>query len=659
MISGGGPYAALAEAWTAGFLKDIPAAIDVVKRAEARYPDDPSLPAYRAQLALLIDDREQVKAAIDRSLAIDPDDPTALEARANYKAGIESDLEGALADLTRAAAIAPGSTTIWNALGNVLSARNAEREAEAAFKRSIELDPNDPVSYANLAILYLDQDRVKEAKALIDKAMAVDPSFDIALVARGRYHLQTGELDKAMKDLLAGSTANPAYSQALLLLAAGYYESGEREPAEQALENADRLDPNDPVTSSFETAIAIDDYDSDRAIESAQETLKRARARGGDYASISANRDAGSLLNEAFRLQGLDAWGRYYGDVVFDPFSGAGYVDQALAGSVDSFVVDLGQGSFPTDPEANNSSFSSLFQGLMFDPLMLSGRSRTANLLRRPFVEGSVGGGFINNNGDDWGWSGEGELQGYVQTPIPWSFYGKIDADQSEDFRSDTTPGVPVPTSQFNLQFENISGTGYITAKPTPNDRIVAYFDMRRNEPDLLGGLVIQVPPVPFTLGLLPGFGPVDGLFLGATYDRTVDDATASGALGWSHTFGYRNVLNAAVFATGFKRDSDESSLVVFDTALFGTLAGLQTVETRTEQQSYLGAINHTYGIDDLTVRYGLEAGTLNFQTSTVSTSTLVAAPPIPLATISQRCRSEHRRSDAPISMPSTRSRRT
>ena len=334
-MRGGGPYAALAEAWTAGFLKDIPAAIDVVKRAEARYPDDPSLPAYRAQLALLIDDREQVKAAIDRSLAIDPDDPTALEARANYKAGIESDLEGALADLNRAVMIAPGSTTIWNALGLVQSAREAEREAEAALKRSIELDPNDPVSYANLAILYLDQDRVKEAKVLIDKALAVDPSFDIALVARGRYYLQTGEIDKAMKDLLAGSTANPAYSQALLLLAGGYYESGEREPAEQAIENADRLDPNDPVTSSFETAIAIDDYDSDRAIESAQETLKRARARGGDYASVSANRDAGSLLNEAFRLQGLDAWGRYYGDVMFDPFSGGGYVDQALAGSVE------------------------------------------------------------------------------------------------------------------------------------------------------------------------------------------------------------------------------------------------------------------------------------------------------------------------------------
>ena len=522
------------------------------------------MPAYRAQLALLIDDREQVKAAIDRSLAIDPDDPTALEARANYKAGIESDLEGALADLTRAAVIAPGSTTIWNALGNVQSARGAEREAEAAFKRSIELDPNDPVSYANLAILYLDQDRVEEAKVLIDKALAVDPSFDIALVARGRYHLQTGEIDKAMKDLLAGSTANPAYSQALLLLAGGYYESGDRKPAEQALENADRLDPNDPVTSSFETAIAIDDYDSDRAIESAQETLKRARARGGDYASLSANRDAGSLLNEAFRLQGLDAWGRYYGDVTFDPFSGGGYVDQALAGSVNSFVVDLGAGTLPVDPEANASSFSSLFQGLMFDPLMLSGRSRTANLFRRPFVEGSVGGGFVNNGAGDGGWSAEAEVQGYSPTPIPWAFYGQFSADRSDDFRSHTDEGFVDPTSQFNLEFENVVGTGYITAKPTPYDRVVAYVDLEHSEPDLLDGVLVLTPPVSlvYSVPVPGGFFPLPAILSVAPTTGRSTTKPPPLEFGWSHTFGYRNVLNAAVFATGFERHSDEGGRV-------------------------------------------------------------------------------------------------
>ena len=585
VVQGGGPYAALAEAWTAGFLKDIPAAIEVIKRAEARYPDDPSLPAYRAQLALLIDDRDQARAAIDRSLAIDPDDPTALEARANYKAGIESNLEGALADLDRAVMIAPGSTTIWNALGLVQSSRGADREAEAALKRSIELDPNDPVSYANLAIHYLDQDRVKEAKVLIDKALAVDPSFDLALVARGRYHLQTGEIDKAMKDLLAGSTANPAYSQALLLLAGGYYESGEIEPAMQAIENADRLDPNDPVTSSFETAIAIDNYDSDRAIESAQATLKRARARGGDYASLSANRDAGSLLNEAFRLQGLDAWGRYYGDVTFDPFSGGGYVDQALAGSVDSFVVDLGAGTLPVDPEANASSFSSLFQGLMFDPLMLSGRSRTANLFRRPFVEGSVGGGFIKNGTDDWGWSTEAEVQGYLPTPIPWAFYGQFSADRSDDFRTHTEEGFVDPTSQFELEFKNVIGTGYITAKPTPYDRVVAYVNANRSEPNLLDGVQVAVPPIPD----IPLIDPLTGTLLGGTYDRTVEQRTATAGVGWSHTFGYRNVLNAAVFASGFDRANDESGVLLFDTVL-GIFGGAQTINTELEQQSCVGA---------------------------------------------------------------------
>ena len=81
----------------------------------------------------------------------------------------------------------------------------------------------------------------------------------------------------------------------------------------------------------------------------------------------------------------------------------------------------------------------------MFDPLMLSGRSRTANLFRRPFVEGSVGGGFIKNGTDDWGWSAEAEVQGYLPTPIPWAFYGQFSADRSDDFRTHTEEGFVDP----------------------------------------------------------------------------------------------------------------------------------------------------------------------------------------------------------------------
>ncbi|MET0575788.1 MAG: FecR domain-containing protein [Mesorhizobium sp.] len=607
VVQGGGPYAALAEAWTAGFLKDIPAAIDIIKRAEARYPDDPSLPAYRAQLAILVDDREQVKEAIARSLSLDPDDPTALEARGNYKADIESDLDGALADLTHAAKIAPGSTTVWNALGNLQNTRDATRESEAALKRAIELDPNDPVSYANLATLYLDQDRVKEAKALIDKALAVDPSFDIGLTVRGRYYLQTGEMDKAMQDLLAASTANPAYAQALLLLAAGYYEGGERDAAEQALENADRLDPNDPVTSNFETAIAIDDYDSDRAIESAQEALRRSRARGGEYAPLSANRSAGSTLNDAFRLQGLDAWGRFYGDAVFDPFGAAGYVDQAIAGSADPFVNELNYSQAQIDSGANASGFSSFFQGLMLDPQMVSGRTRSANLIRRPFLDVSLGGGFIAARDGDPGWTSETEVQSFTSTPIPWSFYGKLNTRNANDVRFTT---LPVPAdAQVDLSFDDVVGTGFLAVEPTPYDRVVAYVDASNLKADYNASVDPAILPPPLT-GLRAPTGK--------------DTKDGNAAVAWSHTFGYRNVASAAVLAS--LTDETSSDALLFDTAL-GPIGTRNDIDIK--QKSYLGAVNHSYGIGDLTLRYGAEGGSIDIDRLDTFSVLLSPFPPI------------------------------
>ena len=481
-LAGSGPYGAIAAAYAAGFLRDIPAAIEVLRAAEARFPDDPTLPAARAQFALLVDDREQVREAVARALAIDPDDPTALEARANFRAGIEGDVEGAHADLTRAAAIAPGSTTVWNSLGLVESARGATREAETALKKAIELDRRDPVSHANPALLYLEQNRVAEAKAEIDLALAADPSFNIGLIARGRYHIQAGEIDKAVDDLLAGTTSDPAYSQGLLLLGAADYERGDREGADQAFDNAERLDPNDPASAFIRTAIAIDDFDSDRALASAQEALKRTRARGGDYAALSANKDAGSTLNDAFRLQGLDAWGRYYGDAVFDPFSASGYVDQALAGSANPFVNQADYGTTQADPNANDTSFSSFFQGLMLDPLLLSGRELGANLFRRPFTESTLGGGFTESHGE-WGWNALAHVRSYSATPVPWSLSVDIAARRSEEARPINEPPDPLlEGAVLGTDYDSITGSGYLSALPTPDDRLVAFVDMRSQD---------------------------------------------------------------------------------------------------------------------------------------------------------------------------------
>ncbi|MDX0014410.1 TonB-dependent receptor [Sinorhizobium meliloti] len=581
-----GRYAGMARAWTAGFREDIPAAIAVIKKAEQQYPDDPTLPAARAQLALLLDDRDELRDGVERALSIDPDDPTALEARAHYRYHIDNDLEGALADLERALKTAPGSSSIWNSLGLVQGARGDNRAAEAAFKQAIALDPLDPVSHANLAIQYMDEMRMAEAKREIDTALSVDPSFDVALVARGRYHMQNGEADKAVEDLLAGSTANPAYSNAQLLLAAAHYEKGDRIPAAQALDNADRLDPNDPVVATVRTAIAIDAYDADAAIRNAQEALRRTRAKGGDTAALGANQEQGSTLNDAFRLQGLDAWGQYYGDAVFDPFTGASYVDQAVRGSVNPFFNAYDFAANAVTNTVNTASFSALIQGLLIEPHMLASRERTVNLLRSPFFETELGGGFIANE-DHTGWVGEAAVRGFTVSPFPISVYGTFQWEEPWD-------AVESGGARLERDLRIIGGNGYVTASPTPDDRIVAfanYSDVEETQQFL------PVPP-----------------------DLEIGDESSGiiSGLAWSHTFGYRNVVNAALF---FKELRTVDSLAVRDATGTGNL------EIEAKERTYIAAMSHMYGDGDLTWRYGLEGGKMRSDNRVAFTS--VPPPPV------------------------------
>lgn len=597
------PYSAVMKAYTVGFLEDIPASITVLRDAETRFPGESSLPAIRALLAQLINDRKQMREAVDRALSLDPDDPLALVARARLVVSYEGNLEDGLTDLTRATEISPGSSMFWNDLGLLQDARGASRAAEAALKRGIELDPESPIGHANLAIFYLDQDRIKEAKREIDLAIVADPAFSFALLARGRYHLQTGNLDKAVDDMLAASTANPGHSQSQLLLAAAYYESGAREPSNQALDNADRLDKNDPVISSMRTAIAIDDYDAEGAIRNAQEFLRRSRAQGGHFAPLDANQTAGSTLNSAFRLQGLDAWGQYYGDAVFDPFAGSSYIDQSLRGGTDPLTSSYFAGENVITDNPNSKSFSSLIQGLMFDPHLISSRSREANLLRRPFFEGSLGVGTTLNPGTE-GWLGEVQLQSFSNEPVPISTYLNLQYSKNPDSTRHTDDSDLVRDIETDLEVLNV--TGFVTSTLTPDDRLVAYVNQSTSDFDF---------ETPFAA---PYYGYLYGL----------DTTFTMAGLGWSHTIDYRNVVNAALLFSSFDIESlDRRSIP----PIYGD------VVTRSQQKSYVAAVNHTMEDDTLTWRYGIEAG---IQDSTASGGSWLIG--IPVDSWSLRDRGHH-----------------
>ena len=194
--------------------------------------------------------REEMREAIARAKAIDPDDPEVIAADSNIRGDIDGEVNAAVEDLRRAAAIAPGNSNIWNSIGLFESDRDRPIAAEEALRRAIADDPDSPVSYANLAILLLDQSRVDEAGALIDKALALDPAFSVGYIARGRYLLQKGEIRQGPRGhpRRIGRQSRPI-RKACSSRPSPITRTATRNWPMQALDNADRLDPNDPVVA--------------------------------------------------------------------------------------------------------------------------------------------------------------------------------------------------------------------------------------------------------------------------------------------------------------------------------------------------------------------------------------------------------------------------
>lgn len=558
------PTTAFMHAYIIAFRKDLKSAADIIKAAEKRFPNDARLAVTSGRIALLLNRRDDLRAAVTRAAAIDPQDPNVKTLDNVVKGAIDGEVNAAIDGLRQAAALAPGDANIWNDIGLLEAERDAPVAAEEAFRRAIAEDPKSSIAYANLAIVLLDQDRADEAGSFIDKASSIDPSLSAAYVARGRYWLQKGETAKGIESILAGSAANPGYAQALLLAAAAYYQNGDDGLAQQALDNADRLDANDPVISTARTAIAIDQDQPDQAILNAQETIRRYRRRGGDFAGLAVNREGGSYPSEAYRFLNLNEWGRFYGDRTFDAFTAAGYFDQAASRRDSIFLARPSLDSFQGN-EPDVASYDLTIQGLFFDPLAVASRIGRLDLLRRPFIDGEVGGGAVFRGGKI-GWEADATVEGFSNTSVPTSF--ALSAGRTQGNGSDTLD---------KDRFDNASV--FIGMAPSAADRFLVFGSAAQQKPGLA--------TINQTLNYFNGLQ---------------DTTSVQGGTGWSHSFSDRNVLTGAVYGyQGLdKRFTDEGS-ILFPLFLRNDL------KERTEIKGVIGALNHTVGFDDFTLRYGIE----------------------------------------------------
>jgi TolB-like protein len=142
----------------------LPRARDAVARALALAPDLPDALEARAGIQTYYDrDWPGAAATVARMLEVAPDDPVALN-RASLVAGMMGRFDEAIDLGRRAGEQDPLSARGYMTLGFSLHAARRFDEAEAAFRKALELAPERAAIRNSLALVLLDLGRLEEAK---------------------------------------------------------------------------------------------------------------------------------------------------------------------------------------------------------------------------------------------------------------------------------------------------------------------------------------------------------------------------------------------------------------------------------------------------------------------------------------------------------------
>ena len=559
--------ASFARAQTESFVDNAGRGAEILADALRKHPRDGFLRAGRAML-LMADGRDkEAKAELDEGLRVDPDEPLLLSMRARYRRTVTSELKGAVADLTRAIEIAPGNHHLWTELALAQRERRARREAEQAFLKALELNPDNALILTSYALFLVRNARLPEADAYLKRAETVDPTGLLTLGVRANYLATQGKTSQAQEKLLAAAAVDPSYADSQSSLAVTSHQLGDRGAARQALDNADRYDPDNVGTSIVRSILARDDFRADEAVIAAREAVRRSLARGGDYETFETSRNNGTPVNSAMRFVGLNDWGRFYGDRVFDPFRGESYYDLGTA-SRSSIVSATSGGVADQEASGGGPAEAAFFQAMLLNPLSAAYERKTVNVYDTPFAE-VVAGGSLLSTGGRTGWASNIAAAGKSMEPVPVaiSLEGSL-----------TRPDSPLDDDRERLN----RGSALLGAQVTPYDNVVLSANRSRFGVDDRLVDVISLEP-----------------------DReklTFTDFSA----GWSHEFGYRNVLQAAV--SGSQLDDRTTGDGAPD---FGLPDTFFRREENGRARNGGVALSHLIGVGDVTLRYGFEGGRL------------------------------------------------
>lgn len=573
--SGEGAVALLSRILALAYEGDLRGALALSDQAMTLHPDDASLIAARARILLLVGDPNEALVLVDQASGDQPDTAVLMALRAELLNDVEHQPREALVLAEQAAQAAPDDVRALAVLSDAWFELGGYAEAMSAIEQAITLQPQNVSLLARRASLLLRQNELTRAKAQIDDGLALAPDLPVLHQLLAEYLVRTGDLEGARAEALAASSGNPSYGPGFVPLAEISYDLGEPVVALQQLDTADRLDPNSPDAPLARTAIALHQYEAGDAIESSQEALRRFRSRGGQYGNLAQNQESGSLVSQAYRFLNLEAWGRYYGDRVFDSFSATSYPDQAINASASPFFVRGEDGSFDAFDGVSDTLLSSFLQGAVLEPLTVISPERELTFSSRDFVEFAAEGSLVDERERNLGYA-QISATGLRNGAIPIGFHVYYEGNRL----TDTLPQVEFNVPLDQRTTDNTQAFAFFGAEITPSDNLVAMVSLDSEQ-------------VARRFNFANGEAGIDDLY---PYILS-DERSRALSLTWGRELGYRNMIIAGLFYV----NSQTGSLIDerFDA---------RAVTFDANVDFLLLSLNHAFSRGDLDVRYGVEA---------------------------------------------------
>jgi TolB-like protein/tetratricopeptide (TPR) repeat protein len=139
-------------------------------------------------------------------------------------------------------------------------------EAEAAFRRAIELNPNHASAYMWFAMLRDGEERDEEAIELFQRSMELDPLGRIPFTNLPMLYAQRGQNDEAIRLWLKAMQVHPEWPMPQLYIAQHLAGLGRLDESMAWIEQASAL-ADDPLVDLFTVRLYVAFGDTEKAVE--------------------------------------------------------------------------------------------------------------------------------------------------------------------------------------------------------------------------------------------------------------------------------------------------------------------------------------------------------------------------------------------------------